>query len=1024
MAMPPPKTPEELNQMMVAAKIPQVLTAPRITTPALVVLLGSTPAKAAMELCYHLLSLTPQDRRRVALVYIDTDAMPDDVVSFRKAHENVFQDQHVQRIAVPVGINHIDWPQSNSNALGWPDLGISGHNLLPTKAPQYFANGAGGIRNNGHVAAANDHWKIVQALESALTSLERVSSTQGAVRVSEVQANIVAFLGGGTGSGILGDVAVMVRQMLTKRQYQQRLNLFCILPEHILGAAQTNISWRQSNATACLLELLALSLAAEAPGNNGRYVKYLYTDRYELTADPIANEVYLIGRTGMASPDDAARIVGLDLFQRITDASGVGFLEHSTWVNRFSLAKTDDRKLPTMFGTSCPMEVQFPARETARAFAQVSAAYLLPYLVGREPPLPDVDALKRTSWVREWDEVAELTLAGRPFAVRPPDEFPETVFVDASQDVFDNIWNELERRYRATEARINLKIGEKRQEEIRQMYGMPSEAVDARFGPLERQILHLALLEEEYKTIQERLKVELPLPVPDRPQVLEDRYLHPPMGIGFLRGGLAGEICDEYNTILRLRLQVARHEGLKRLIANLLQEVSQQLKNARASYRKELAEIQPEQLLHRGHMNAAWQGRLDRPHPHQRHIFDLLTLRAAEDDRSIATERLYYWATLPDGDRLQGEPREFGQRIADEFLERFMQYLRDNHTAGAYGDQVDGQNVHALLSHSGQHWAESAEEFFFKYYMKRFEQLNLFRILQLGTGQPAARISDYLLEHLRHIRGLMGSLIAFEPTLWREGAEQLDTTIYLSMRWDSGAEEQILLQALNALGALTDQGQRALPANMIDPHRLQVSYGQHGISLSTIPEFYRPTNSMMAEYLRHHGEWVGSQTRVIHDPRTSGLYGRSLTPVHSSYEMERLVCAPYVLGYGSQNGSQPQQQVDTSLRGRVIRDARPPLSWGSANNQQNVPGQNGGGASSFQPWPGHSGPGGAPPPPASGPGNSGPGGMPPYGPNAPGQGGGWQTPTILPDNPGGAPSPPAPGPDNPDQGGGILPSEP
>jgi hypothetical protein len=101
---------------------------------------------------------------------------------------------------------------------------------------------------------------------------------------------------------------------------------------------------------------------------------------HRLTNDPIANEVYLLGHASMDDAGDTARIVGLDLFQRTTDSSGVGFLEHSKWVDRRTLGAEDDRHLPTMFGTSCPLEVRFPAEETAQAYAQISASSLLPLL--------------------------------------------------------------------------------------------------------------------------------------------------------------------------------------------------------------------------------------------------------------------------------------------------------------------------------------------------------------------------------------------------------------------------------------------------------------------------------------------------------------------------------------------------------------------------------------------------------------------------------------------------------------------
>lgn len=106
---------------------------------------------------------------------------------------------------------------------------------------------------------------------------------------------------------------------------------------------------------------------------------------------------------------------------------------------------------------------------------------------------------------------------------------------------------------------------------------------------------------------------------------------------------------------------------------------------------------------------------------------------------------------------------------------------------------------------------------------------------------------------------------------------------------------------------------------MNDLHRLQVAYGQHGISLATIPEFDRDSNSAMAEYIRHQGEWYGNEQNAFLPDPSQHDYGRNKMPVHSSGEMERLVCDPFALGYQS---NQPHaKRYNTNLIGRVIREA-------------------------------------------------------------------------------------------------------
>src|SRR6266568_4860441 len=236
---------------------PRSLSEARISTPTLVVMLGSTSALAGLELMRHMLTLKASDLHHVVLVYIDTDDQPSQLVEFRRQHKAMSFQEILLRIAVPTGIDHVtretqpgDWtkpidlgPDPNS---GEPKKQVikysEQHTFIGTKVPQYSSNGAGGIRNNGHVAACFGHHLIYNNLDQALSRIERLGVEEGASRIREVQANIVAFLGGGTGSGILPDIAVMIRQLLANRQYKQRINLFCMLPEPIRGVSVTDLS--------------------------------------------------------------------------------------------------------------------------------------------------------------------------------------------------------------------------------------------------------------------------------------------------------------------------------------------------------------------------------------------------------------------------------------------------------------------------------------------------------------------------------------------------------------------------------------------------------------------------------------------------------------------------------------------------------------------------------------------------------------------------------------------------------------
>ncbi len=360
-----------LNAVNMAEDRPRSAAESQIAVPSLNIFLGSTPAYSALEMMRQLVFLSPSDQRKVALVFLDIDSPPAEIQQFRQEHLGVLREFDL-RISVAHGVVYADQlPQP-----------IATHTYVPTKIPESFDNGAGGIRNNGHVAAATDRAKIDQLLEEALSAVGALPPERGARPVSEVQVNIVAFLGGGTGSGILPDIAVMARHRILQRNLKHRLNIFCLLPEHVREATTNDVSWRKSNATATLMELIALSLVREKAGG-ARYTKYMAETPYEVRGETVANEVYLFGKTSMVSAEDAARIIGLDLYMRVTNNSGVGFLERSKAVDRRTLGNFDRQGLPTMFGTTCPLEVAFPAIETATAFARLTASKVLPLLGAR-----------------------------------------------------------------------------------------------------------------------------------------------------------------------------------------------------------------------------------------------------------------------------------------------------------------------------------------------------------------------------------------------------------------------------------------------------------------------------------------------------------------------------------------------------------------------------------------------------------------------------------------------------------------
>ena len=732
---------------------------------------------------------------------------------------------------------------------------IAEHTYIPNKTPEAFDNGAGGIRNNGHVAACTDRAKVEQLLDLALASVGALDSHQNATPVTEIQINIVSFLGGGTGSGVLPDIAVMARHRALQLNLKHRMSIFCLLPERIAEAESNDISWRKSNGTATLLELIALSIARGQPDAAGRrapYTKYLMKTPYILRGDTIANEVFLFGQTSMTSAQHAARIIGLDIFMRITNASGVGFLERSKAVDRKTLGNYDGNGLPTMFGTTCPLEVAFPAVDTATAFAQLCAADVLPYLRGDMSSATFELNSEEMARAGEWEHALEPP---------PLPPFKDEQFQSAGRAKLDGY----EARLREQIEMVTTKIQEEAQTlesaELREISSIRNESLGEQLRRLQsRQRIYTAALHAlRDQNAPRRIQLD---------HVLWREMLQawPIMG---RRDRAVAAVTDDFNRVQKRNVKAAVYDERRQLLQRLLKYVDDELART-AQYRRRLDSTDvTRQLTASAIASTAWRGELDDMHVHRRHIFDLPLLKGMKnpDGSSPPVQKLYEQlsASVTAEDHARNFSTWLDERFHDQsglmvidpeaLRDRLVQYLRD------------------------------------EFYLPQLYRMNLFDLVRRccvnEDEREDAKVEDVLFTHLQHIGGLARKLVAFEDQLWTSGTMNLSTSLYLGMQWRDGAQQRILERARNRIGTVASQGSAPMIAKALDPHRMQLDYGQHGISLGTIPDYFQAINSSMGEFLQHEQAWMGDATHP---------YGSTNAPVFSCGEMERLVMSGHALG--------------------------------------------------------------------------------------------------------------------------------
>lgn len=824
---------------------------PRVLTPMLAIFPGTTAAYAALEFMDHARELSESDRKRIALVYVDIDHQHPDLISFRHRFSGLFN-EHILRIAVPHQISYMSRVEQDGDA-------TEPHTYIGSKRPEAFENGARGIRNNGHVAFCHNYRAIADRLVEAIEQITSRDANEENGLPGAVQVSISAFIGGGTASGIVADLACLTRQILNGRSLDQRLALTCILPSDVSDSA--DIDLRRSNAVACLLEAIALGMAEELDGRP--YRKYLRDSRQYVSGGAIANEIYLIGSAGMSNVRDIARTVGLELFHRTLDASGVGALERSLSVNRISLGESDDQGMPTLFGMSCPLEVRFPAQETATAFAQVAAARLLPLLAGYEPVFPPASDEDRARWEAKWQRAAW---------VDAPD-ISRGDFADLDAYRLDALWHEVLELGRSAVKQVDATVARTRESEMARIEG------DAGTTPEERS-RHWQSLVREYEVALAMLEREGAPEVDDRPTLMEHRALG--WRTRILGASAGDQVYDAYRARPQSAAEAHRHERL----VELLHELRGRAHDRLTVTSEWVSRLNPAQeaarLLQQGTTSAAWRGEMDRRHALQFHLFDLPMFRR-DDGGNAAVERLYELATSGIGGGVAGALDY--RRFLDPCI----------------AEIAGSDRIERLHQQGPERLSEGIVAYFQRLYERQLRSANLFELLSgvlPEDDQPAGELQRRALsDHVRRLQRAMIDLFTFDERVGGERCiNSLKKEVYLAFNWRNGREEE-LLKAIALASGIKNHGDYVAEYSL-DPHRLQVSYMRHAISLGTIYDFFSDTNSAMARYQDYQDAWVQSRRQGRRPPHSCSALEAL---VERQQLVERLVRVPA----GQPNGTGP-----------------------------------------------------------------------------------------------------------------------
>ena len=192
---------------------------------------------------------------------------------------------------------------------------------------------------------------------------------------------------------------------------------------------------------------------------------------------------------------------------------------------------------------------------------------------------------------------------------------------------------------------------------------------------------------------------------PLRPVNLEDKLINqsPLAIVRKFTGEYSGAVCDAYNNRLSKHVQATRSQLIENLLKGLLQRDQEPSHSRNPGYAMLKRKRRHETLFRKGRGSMACLRRLEDQHPHQRHIFDLATLRTW-NDQNIAMSRLYMWATGGERALLGEQPLKFSY-----FIEPYLEYMSKRMLS--YDQQVS-----TIDRYSASKLADYVVDFFQEYY--------------------------------------------------------------------------------------------------------------------------------------------------------------------------------------------------------------------------------------------------------------------------------------------------------------------
>lgn len=792
--------------------------AQRIVYPVLNIYLGTSPIIVGRYISRELRRLPDTDQRKVASLFIDTMPIQEERINGHRTYGSDTMQILIPRYqrsaledAYQRSLNGGANGGANGSANGTSEARLQYDSLYITNnghkaqhKPGISAAGAGGIRNNGHVAFCSWATSVQQSISD---KLDLINSPPPVVQderaAASLRVNIIAFLGGGTGSGVLPALTMLTRYVLMRKNVVPQTAIYAVLPEQPKGATEDMRRRQRSNAYSTLLELTTLMQLKQ---HQQRINYYFGTLKLDIAAMQIVDVVYLYGHGKLTDHSEIYEHIGMDIFTRMQDGHGAGHERLRQLPDLSGLQESDDRGLPTCVATSGVTEIIFPRQELLGALARRASRQVLATQIN------DLSAEERILTEKVSSDLA-ATLLNR--LQKSIDEVqarlrPEPLEADVIEQG-EEWWSQVEERLtqyrralRFSRAEIVSALKTEFAEQVQTHARASRSAVFARY-------LYI------YTGTQEALRQRMTnLPVvsrSSRDMEWEDRMLFPPR----FRRRQPGRFAQYANEMLEAELSFANYENLREALRELSEWLSHEVDLRGQQFRQfRLAGTGGDSREDQQQLD---EGRLPQPHKYTR-----MALPSGELVKQLNLFLL----------RQVGLEKD-GQLHVTQVLEELQSQQRDQ--------TID-------LS------AGMLEQFFLERFQRVIEHTTLLDIVLQFGGE------DLLRHHLRWGMEWARAHLHYHP--YQESrtngriARQLDVAMML------GGEGGLVRQIINEETPRSEVQNGLKLLNSLDPDRITLLYSEYAIPVRAIDGMHEPNDSYLADYLYSQHAWMLNGSMPTH----------------------------------------------------------------------------------------------------------------------------------------------------------------